>query len=351
MHADYQRRIPRLEDSFTDCSYLFLKFKEHLKSTGHAAIVALNFINPGPAQDMTGKNVALFIRMMDKLLTGRIEGGYRASDSEFFLLLVPTSNYCEARFQQDLEIIRRELRRYFTVPHMYGKAFYSTSPVDHLYRIDGVFLTNHDGEKADNALFRAFQELFSASASQGAHQSPERREIEEIICKGLITPVYQPIISFKDGSIYGYEALSRVSRPSPLANPELLFANHFTPFYVGRHYGGLYLLLPQPGSWNLHTFTLSVLGNLSDKSFVGRVDWSVTLLTYLTFEAYLAGHFGANGGEFRLGIDVPSRLLALDPVRCAQIGGAAAGAATCATPALQRGAPIADAGVAVRVSL
>ena len=43
MHADYQRRIPRLEDSFTDCSYLFLKFKEHLKSTGHAAIVALNF--------------------------------------------------------------------------------------------------------------------------------------------------------------------------------------------------------------------------------------------------------------------------------------------------------------------
>ena len=112
--------------------------------------------------------------------------------------------------------------------------------------------------------------------------------------------------------------------------PVLLANNAFTPFYLGRHYAGAYLLLPKPGSWNLHSFTLSVLGNLSDRSAVARLDWSVTLLTYLVAEAYLQGHFGTNGGEFRLGLDVPP---------------------TTVTPAVFLGAPIADVGVALRLSL
>ncbi len=87
--------------------------------------------------------------------------------------------------------------------------------------------------------------------------------------------------------------------------PVLLLHNAYTPFYLGRHYAGAYFLLPKPGPWNLHTFTLSLIGNLSDQTGVARLDWSMTLLTYLTLEAYLQGHFGSSGGEFRFSLDVP----------------------------------------------
>ena len=87
--------------------------------------------------------------------------------------------------------------------------------------------------------------------------------------------------------------------------PVLLLHNAFTPFYLGRHYAGAYFLLPKPGAWNLHTFTLSLIGNLSDQTGVARLDWSMTLLTYLTLEAYVQGHFGSSGGEFRFSLDVP----------------------------------------------
>lgn len=127
--------------------------------------------------------------------------------------------------------------------------------------------------------------------------------------------------------------------------PVLAFTGSFTPFYVGRHYAGAWFYLPKPGSWNLHTFTFSVLGNLSDVSFVGRIDWSVTLLTYLTLEAWLAGHAGTRGGEFRFGIDRSVQLPAGVPCP--------AGTTTEASGACRVyfAAPIADAGVALRMAL
>jgi hypothetical protein len=116
--------------------------------------------------------------------------------------------------------------------------------------------------------------------------------------------------------------------------PLLLAANAFTPFYLGRHYAGAYLVLPRPGSWNLHTFTLSAIANLSDRSAVARLDWSVTLLTYLTLETYLQSHLGANGGELRLGIDLPAQALP-----------------GLAIPAVFVGAPLVDVGLALRLAL
>ncbi len=79
----------------------------------------------------------------------------------------------------------------------------------------------------------------------------------------------------------------------------------FRPFYLGRHYAGAFVLLPSPGRWNDTTLTLSVLGNLSDRSFVARLDHAVLALTYLRVESFVAASFGARGGEFRLGLDVP----------------------------------------------
>lgn len=111
----------------------------------------------------------------------------------------------------------------------------------------------------------------------------------------------------------------------------------FTSFYLGRHYAGAFASLPNPGSWNNTTFRLSVLGNLSDTSFIARLDHSVLVLTYLRVETYVAGHFGASGGEFRLGVDVNPQSLGIPP--------------SVAFPTVHIGAPVIDLGVALRVSL
>ena len=49
---------------------------------------------------------------------------------------------------------------------------------------------------------------------------------------------------------------------------------------------------------------LSTLGNLSDMSFVSRLDYSLTLLTHLSFEAFVGVHYGTRGGRVPLGIDI-----------------------------------------------
>jgi hypothetical protein len=94
-----------------------------------------------------------------------------------------------------------------------------------------------------------------------------------------------------------------------IQNPFLGQPNPFTAFYLGRHYAGAFASLPAPGRWNDTTFTLSVLGNLSDKSFVARLDHSVLALTYLRIETYVGARFGTPEGEFRLGFDVRDQVL------------------------------------------
>jgi hypothetical protein len=70
-------------------------------------------------------------------------------------------------------------------------------------------------------------------------------------------------------------------------------------FYLGRHYGAVFISLPAPYSWNYTTFTLSTLGNLSDGSYISRLDYAVTILTHLSLEAFIGVHYGNGGGEFR----------------------------------------------------
>jgi len=105
--------------------------------------------------------------------------------------------------------------------------------------------------------------------------------------------------SFEVGVEYFY---NRNGYADPSIYPWLIGVGAFTPFYLGQHYAGAYGYLPNPGSWNNTTFILSVLGNLSDRSFVARLDYSVLLLTYLRLEAYGQAHLGRSHGEFRLAI-------------------------------------------------
>lgn len=90
----------------------------------------------------------------------------------------------------------------------------------------------------------------------------------------------------------------------PELYPWLLFTGDFTPLYLGRQYAGVYASAIGPGSWNDTTLIGSLLGNLSDGSFLARFDWRVRLLTYLDLNTYAALHFG-NEGEFHFGMDLP----------------------------------------------
>jgi hypothetical protein len=85
--------------------------------------------------------------------------------------------------------------------------------------------------------------------------------------------------------------------------PLLLFQGGFTPFYLGKHYAALYAVLLGPGSWDKTTFFLYNLGNLSDQSYVSRLNFGVQVHSYLQIEAFAALHYGRLGGEFRMGID------------------------------------------------
>lgn len=83
-------------------------------------------------------------------------------------------------------------------------------------------------------------------------------------------------------------------------NPLDLFSGDTQFFYAGKHYASLFAALPAPGRLDDWTFSLSTIGNLSDRSFVARLDLSVKVMTYLTVQGFVAAHFGKQG-ELRLG--------------------------------------------------
>ena len=126
--------------------------------------------------------------------------------------------------------------------------------------------------------------------------------------------------------------------------PGLLFNQSGTPmlnfFYTGRHYAALFASLPAPYSWNYTTFTFSTLGNLSDMSFVSRLDYSVTVLTHLTFEAFAGVHWGTRGGEFRIAIDIDQGTTRDAAGNCAP-----------APLSIHQGPPLVDLGVALRMKM
>ena len=131
---------------------------------------------------------------------------------------------------------------------------------------------------------------------------------------------------YSSASVYPQALQYAVSNPNAVPNPFALFPF----FYLGQHYAALFASFPAPYSWNYTTFTFSTLGNLSDKSFISRVDYSVTVLTHLSFEAFVGVHYGNVGGEFRF--ELPSSL-------AAQLGGALGSY------------PVVDLGAALRIKI
>jgi hypothetical protein len=90
-----------------------------------------------------------------------------------------------------------------------------------------------------------------------------------------------------------------------IAYPYLIAQGAYQPFYVGKHYAALFGVLAGPGSWDKTTFILSTLGNISDKSFITRLDVSHRALSYMSVEASVSANYGKRGGEFRFAVDNP----------------------------------------------
>jgi hypothetical protein len=117
--------------------------------------------------------------------------------------------------------------------------------------------------------------------------------------------LYNDNDTFTVGAEYFYNALGY---GSPSAYPGLVLphqeplSNPATFFYLGKHYAALFVSFPAPFSLDLHTFTLSTLGNLSDLSFITRLDYALVVLTHLRFEAFGAVRYGEPHGEFRFGV-------------------------------------------------
>lgn len=92
------------------------------------------------------------------------------------------------------------------------------------------------------------------------------------------------------------------------AYPALIFTGTYQPFYTGRNYLAIYLTAEGPDSLKHTSYGFSTLSNLSDKSFISRLDFTWRILTYLTFQAYVDGHYGPAGGEFNFSLSTPALL-------------------------------------------
>ncbi|MFO0728557.1 MAG: hypothetical protein U1E65_32575 [Myxococcota bacterium] len=116
---------------------------------------------------------------------------------------------------------------------------------------------------------------------------------------------------YADKNLYGCLALPTV--------------NAFTPFYLGKHYLGVYALINAPGRWDDVSFTLSNISNLSDLTTVLRFDTRVRVLQYLYLNLYVSAFMGTEGGEFRYRYSVAARpelagTITVDPVSGRPLG-------------------------------
>ena len=168
--------------------------------------------------------------------------------------------------------------------------------------------------------------------------------IEELIEREPITGVqpqvtaggsWQVNLNDRDALTLGLEGLyNSVGYDDPHVYPALIFTGNYTPFYVGKWYGGLYATASLPRGQTNHAITFTTLANISDASLISRLDYNVTLLRHLGLEVYGDVHYGTEGGEFRFGFNPASV-----PVGTGEIA------------PVVLAAPLFDLGIALRVSM
>jgi len=88
--------------------------------------------------------------------------------------------------------------------------------------------------------------------------------------------------------------------------PYQLQQNTYLPFYEGRHYAGVYAVLPSPGPLVDVTFLVNTIGNLNDGSWLSWIDTRYLVKNVLTVTFLVNLHWGRQG-EFKLGLEAPAK--------------------------------------------
>jgi hypothetical protein len=99
--------------------------------------------------------------------------------------------------------------------------------------------------------------------------------------------------------------------------PWLFNNGAFRSFYAGRQYAGAYALLGGPGNWDDTSFVGTFLANLSDSSYLARLDISQAVLSHLQWTAFGSFHFG-EPGELNYGVEIEPNIFAPDGVTIIQ---------------------------------
>jgi len=127
----------------------------------------------------------------------------------------------------------------------------------------------------------------------------------QVVGGASYTRKYNDNDTFTVGGEYFYNALgysSAAAYPGLVLPHSVSLNDSANFFYLGKQYAALYVTFPAPYSFDNHTFTLSTLGNLSDRSFITRFDYSLIALTHMRFEAFVSARYGNENGEFRFGV-------------------------------------------------
>jgi hypothetical protein len=88
--------------------------------------------------------------------------------------------------------------------------------------------------------------------------------------------------------------------------PILMFTGRYQALYAAKHYAALYLTAEGPDEGKHTSYTLTNLANVSDGSYESRLDLAWVVLENLTFGAYVAGHYGNQGGEMDFSLRTPA---------------------------------------------
>ncbi len=86
--------------------------------------------------------------------------------------------------------------------------------------------------------------------------------------------------------------------------PWIIAQGDFKPLYMGKQYVAAFLAVPNPGGLSDTTFTLTAVDNLSDGSWLARLDYSDEFFNTLKVRAFVSAFLGRRG-ELRLGFTIP----------------------------------------------
>jgi hypothetical protein len=103
---------------------------------------------------------------------------------------------------------------------------------------------------------------------------------------------------------YFYNSLG-YTQPEVLA--ALILRNRYQPFYAGQQYAGVGLQLALNDGLATDLVGLTTLANLSDRSYVTRLDALISVFTNLSVQLYVSVPYGQKGGEFRQTFDIPAQ--------------------------------------------